>query len=209
LSKERLRALWNTLRNHLHRANSNAGRVGLTYAAKLLDERGRSGYDRAFDIYRTVEQRDWDTSRRVEARAGRLRALMAAGRAGEAVEEAGEIAEKTEDPGLLIEARYILAGADLAAMKELERENPKWQEDEEVHPRRELLFERALGHSLYPFLFHGSRTEEAARGLWFAREIYLFTGLRECADGCSKDITRLYPETSFAEKLKRSRNDKN
>lgn len=132
------------------------------------------------------------------AKEGRLRALVATGRAGEAVREAEQIASMTEDPAVLIEAKYILAEAAGTSLKKLLEDNPRWEEDLNVIPERNRLYHEAVDLFLYPSLFEGSQAEAAARGLWGAVGIYQLTGEAANALECARDITILYPGTKYA-----------
>jgi len=134
----------------------------------------------------------------MKAKEGRLRAMVATGRAGEAVREAEEIASATEDPAVLIEAKHILAEAAGASLKKLLEDNPRWEEDLNVIPERNRLYHEAVDLFLYPALFEGSQADAAARGLWGAVGIYQLAGESANALECARDITILYTGTKYA-----------
>lgn len=198
VSKSELHLHWGERSVRLENPRSKAGEFGLAYAGRLLDGGVDAEVEDAIRVFGIIEKRDWHAGRRGAARVGRLRALMALGRADEAVVEAKILAEETEDPGLLIEARYVLALAEFEELKELEKENPRWEEDIEVRPAREALFHRTVDRHLFAYLYFGSEEEVAARGLWGAREVLEFGGDRERARACARDIVELYPESTYA-----------
>jgi len=57
------------------------------------------------------------------AKQGRLRAMVASGKAKDAVGEAEQLAASTEDPTVLIEAKYLLAETSAASLKKLLEDN--------------------------------------------------------------------------------------
>ena len=73
---------------------------------------------------------------------------------------------------MLIEARFVLAKVDFKKLKVLVEENPKWQEDDMVRPDMEKLFHSTVDQFLFPYLFHGTEEEAAARGLMNAAVAY-------------------------------------
>lgn len=202
VTKSELHLLWGERSVRLENPRSNAGEFGLIYARRLLGGGVRAEVIDAIRVFGIIEKGDWDVVRRGAARVGRLRALMALGRADEAVVEAVAMAEETEDPGLLIEARYVLALAEFDQLKALELAHPRWIEDDEVRPEREALFHRAVDRHLFAYLHYGSEEAVAARGLWGAREVFEFAGEGERARECARDVVELYPETEFADKAR-------
>ncbi|CAN5138174.1 hypothetical protein BH23VER1_BH23VER1_18770 [soil metagenome] len=194
-----LRRLWNELEVHLHRPRSNAGEIALIYANRLLDEGDERSKRDAIPVFERVGKEDWSEARRGEAQVGRLRALMETGDAAAAAGEAEILSAETEDPGMLIEARFILAEASLAELKAIDQENPRWMDDDEVRPVRQELFHQTVDRYLFPYLFHGSEEREAARGLWGAHRAYRYGGNAGEAGRCAEDIAMLYPETTYAE----------
>lgn len=152
----------------------------------------------ARELFSRVEKEAWDEPSRMSARQGRLRAMVAVGDAAAAVQEAQELAKITEDPAVLIQAKYILANAADANLRKLVEENPRWQEDIHVIPERQRLYDEALDEYLYPYLFFGSESEAAARGLAGAMGVYRFTGELAAALECARDLRKLYPESPQA-----------
>jgi len=124
--------------------------------------------------------------------------MVATGNAAGAVGEAAELAKESEDPEILIEAKFILAEVVQAQLKKLVEDNPRWYEDALIRPEYHRLANEALDLYLYPYLFYGSETDAAARGLWGAITIYEFVGDRHNALESARDITALYKETRYA-----------
>lgn len=190
--------LWDEASKHLHRPRSDAGRLGLAYAERLLSLPEAFRREFALAIYDRLLERDWNPANRQAARKGRLRALIRLGQLDRAADEARRLAAETDDPEMLIEARHALAEADFAALKALEADHPRWQEDDEVRPERERLYHAAVDGFLWPFLFHGTLEPLAARGLAAAAEVHRFAGNPEEAAACLGDLAALYPGSPAA-----------
>ena len=124
--------------------------------------------------------------------------MVASGSVHEAVVEAKEIEGISDDPAVLIEAKFILAKAAEKALRKLVDDNPRWAEDAFILPERNRLYEEALELYLYPALFFGSDIDVAARGLWGAAELCRFAGDLKEALEASRDLVAIYPGTSYA-----------
>ena len=206
LDLKKIEAVWFEISRHLHRPRSNAGRIGLAYANALLNSEKEYEWDQALALFDRIREQDWNPENHQAAFQGRLRTLIQIGDLETALHEAKQLAEQSEDPGMLIEAKYALARVDFEALKELEEENPKWEEDDTVRPDRNRLYHRTVDQFLWPYLFYGTREESAARGLMAASDVYQFSGDKPAARACLADIEQLYPNTRIAaearEKLK-------
>jgi tetratricopeptide (TPR) repeat protein len=195
-------AFWKQWEPFLAFAKSPAGMAACAYGEVLVESGQRSKAQEALELFARVEKEAWDELSRMRARQGRLRAMVAVGNAAGAVKEAGELAKVTEDPAVLIQAKYILANAADAKLRELVAENPRWEEDIYVIPERHRLYNEALDEYLFPYLFFGSESGPAARGLAGAMGIYRFTGETGFAIECARDLIALYPETQHAKAAK-------
>lgn len=193
-----LKPWWDLWFPHLHRPRSRAAAWGIAYGAALLREDPAAGSARALSVFDHLVAKSWSPEDIAAAKEGRLRSLIAKGDLATATGEARILAEESEDPALLLEVEHLLALADFAALRELEKEHPRWIEDDEVRPRREELYHRALDGFLKPHLFHATREEEASRGLFHAAELFLFAGETAEARARWDDLVKLYPGTSFA-----------
>lgn len=193
-----LDAEWTKRRRWLNVPRSPSARVGIALAGLLLKTQNAEDARRALELCKEIESGAWDEADRMQARQGRLRAMVATGQAAEAVGEAMELAKVTENPAVVIEAKFILAQADEKALRQLIEDNPRWEEDVFVRPEHALLLNSSLDHFLYPALFHGSDGAAAARGLWGAARVYALTGRQALAQECARDIVKLYPETPFS-----------
>ena len=189
--------LWRAKEPFLRFANSNAGAFALLQAQLLLKTPERA--PEALALFERVEKEDWSEARRAEAGRGKLTAMIATGRAAEAVEQAKQLAINAEDPATLIEAKFVLGQATAKTLRDLLAENPRWDEDEKVRPERHRLYHEALDLLLFPYLFFGAETEPAARGLWAALELYRFLEEPARALELAKDLTILYPQSSEAQ----------
>lgn len=190
-----IEALWDEASKHLHRPRSNAGEIGLLYAGRLLGEAESFQWDFSLAVFDRIRERDWNPRNRQNAWKGRLQALIQLGRLDQAAAEARELAAQSEDPEMMIEARYALARADFATLRQLESDHPKWEEDETVRPERERLYHAVIDQFLWPYLFHGTEEALAARGLVAAAEAHRFAGRGVEADACLRDVLVLYPDT--------------
>lgn len=177
---------------------SPAAAVGSAYANALLAAKDPKRAAEALEIFQRIEQDAWNDADIQTARRGRLRAMVATGKAAEAVSEAVELSKVSEDPSVLIEAKYILAEAASANLHKLVEDNPRWQEDSRVRPDYYRLYNEALDLYLHPYLFLGSETDAASRGLWGAVQTYRFGGDNENAVESARDLATLYPATSYA-----------
>ncbi len=172
--------------------------VGDAYATALLATNDPKHAAEALEIFSRIEQDAWDDADIQVAKRGRLRAMVATGHAAEAVAEAVELSQASEDPTVLIEAKYILAEAASARLRKLVDDNPRWQEDPRVTPEHDRLYNEALDLYLHPYLFLGSETEAASRGLWGAVQTYRFGGDDDSAIEAARDLATLYPATRYA-----------
>lgn len=193
-----LQAAWSAASPWLGIPKSNAARVGNALGKALLATGTTADAAKALEIFQQVENGAWSPEDKMAAKEGRLRAMVATGRAGDAVGEAEQIAAATENPAVLIEAKFILAEAAGASLKKLLEDNPRWEEDVNVIPERNRLYHEAVDLFLYPSLFEGSQEDAAARGLWGAVGIYQLTGEAANALECARDIAILYPGTKYA-----------
>lgn len=194
----KLREWWDFTFAHLHRPRSRAAAYGIALANAMIREQPGSGPDRALPILDRVIDRAWSPEDIAQAKHGRLRALMAKGDLETATSEAQVLARETENPELLIEVNYLLARADMEKLKALEAEHPRWEEDDEVRPERNELFHRTMDRFLGPHLFHATREEVAARGLFAAAELYAYAGEILPARNRWNDLIKLYPDSTFA-----------
>jgi len=151
---------------------SPAGAIGCRLADLLLQTKDPAKAATAYDLFTRIEEKSWSDQDKALAKQGRLRAMVATGRAAEAIEQAKQLAEETEDPEILIEANYIMAQAEEKDLRIYLEENPRWEMDPNVIEQRHALYNRALELYLYPALFHGSDSIRAARGLWGATSIH-------------------------------------
>lgn len=196
------RARWLNLQPLLATPESRAGLAGCLYGEILLQADDPAKHDEALSVFTEVEKGAWNVGDRQRATRGRLNALIKKGNLEEASLEAEQIERSADDPGLVIDTRLLLAGARKESLKLLLAENPRWQEDPPVRRERQRLIHEGVEFALYPFLFHGTKRAQAAKGLWLAREIYLLAGQEEDAGAVATDLAEIYSETPEAARLK-------
>ncbi len=191
-------AIWTALSPWLGVPRSPAGRAGCVLGGLLLQSGDPAKAGRAVELFSQIEAAAWSEADRMAARQGRLRAMVASGRAKGAVREAGELAAVTENPEVLIEAKFLLATAAEAELRKFLEDNPRWQDDAAAIPERSRLYNESLDLYLFPALFYGSDSGPAARGLWRAAKVYQLCGEPARATECARDIVAMYPGSSFA-----------
>ena len=190
--------LWKAWESVLDLPKSPAARIGNIYAGLLLQANDPARAQMALELFTRIEQQSWDEGSKILAAQGRLRAMVATGNAAGAVAEAEQLAIDSENSEVLIEAKFILAEAAKSGLVKLQEDNPRWYEDINVRPERERLYHESLELYLYPYLFFGSETEIASRGLWGAINVYQLAQDVPAAIEASRDLVKLYPQTTFA-----------
>lgn len=198
---ELLRRVWYLMRPSIALPESPSGEWGLQFAGAILNSDLPDHVKLSFEVFQTIETTDWNRERRHAARRGRFNAMLNLGLMEEAMAEAHRVADdpNQEDPDLLILARMMLGDLAFRELKEIEKENPRWDQDDDVRPRRNALYDRALDHYLFAHLYHGDQTESAARGLWAAIEVMNHGGESAAAAARAHDLVSLYPGTPEAE----------
>lgn len=195
---------------------SPAGAIGCRLADLLLQTKNPAKAATAYDLFTLIEQKSWSEQDKTRAKQGRLRAMVATGRAAEAIEQAKQLAEETEDPEILIEANYIMAQSGEKELLAFLDENPRWEMDPNVIDQRHDLYSKTLALYLYPALFHGSDALRAARGLWGATSIHRLSAKNAGEAGnlplaktqtalaieTARDIATLHPGTPEAKQAR-------
>ena len=190
-----LQAIWKKLLPFHSNPESPTGANGNANTSALIENNQPL---EAITLSQLIELQSWSDADRTAARRNRLRAMILSGQAAAAQAEARDFARLTEDPILLIEAKHILATAADESLRQLVKDNPRWQEDIFIIPERNRLYHEALDSYLYPALFFGSEEPAAARGLWAAAQLLDFCGDTTLALEYARDITFLYPQSPQA-----------
>ena len=189
---------WKRLQPWLDFPRSQAGAIGCKLGELMLLTKDPAKSASALELFTLIEKQSWSDQDKARAKQGRLRAMVATGRATEAIDQAKQLAAESEDPEILIEANYIMAQSADKDLKTFLEENPRWEQDSTVIDRRHELYNRVLELYLYPALFYGSDNERAARGLWGAVGVYRASNQLPLAIETSRDIDILYPATTEA-----------
>ncbi len=189
---------WKRLQPWIDFPRSQAGAIGCKLGELMLLTKDPAKSASALELFTLIEKQSWSDQDKARAKQGRLRAMVATGRAAEAIEQAKQLAAESEDPEILIEANYIMAQSADKDLKTFLEENPRWEQDSTVIDRRHELYNRVLELYLYPALFYGSDNERAARGLWGAVGVYRASNQLPLAIETSRDIAVLYPATTEA-----------
>lgn len=201
-SAARFKEIWASRSNLLPFSESNAGRIGLHVAADLLASDDPVYQERALAICRMIEKDDWDEARRAEAQKGKLRTLIALKRVDEAMAEARHLAQTTEDPSLVLEARLVLAAANFERLKTFEKDHPRWMDVDDLTSERTALYHQVLDEFLYAPLFHGAAEDKAAEALWQVVQVHRFAKEADAARDHASDLIALYPSMPQAEHAK-------
>jgi len=199
---EALRLLWNLRSPTLGMETSNIADVGIALAKSLRMSREPAAFSEAGDLLRTILENDPGDARKA-AISNELRTLELAQAIEEAPPEetdriAWEITGIETGADAMLMATAWLADRHFEDLKQLEEEHPRWHLDDEVRPLRSRLYHLSLDFALYPSLFHGTYTEEAATGLLKAWHVYKHTNAPESALNVLEDIAALYPQSQAA-----------
>ena len=189
---------WKRTQPWLSFSRSPAGSIGCKLGELMLLTKKPDKVVAALELFELIEKQSWSNDDKIRAKQGRLRGMVATGRAAEAIEQAKLLAAESEDPEILIEANYIMAQAAEQDFKAFLEENPRWEQDPYVIDKRHHLYNRVLELYLYPSLFYGSDEIRSARGLWGAVSIYRTSNQVPLAIEAARDITVLHPATTEA-----------
>lgn len=195
---EPLLSFWARRVSWLNRPCCDAGELGLIYAELLSRNSTTDRLERALKVYEQIEAGDWSLERRSRAQAGRLRIMLRQGRTAEVRPLAEVLLAKNGDPRVLIDLRHVLAETAAASVAQLEKDHPRWKDEDDLVPQHDQLLHEALDGYLFPHLFHGTEEDLAARGLWAASQLTLAQGDTAQASGWALDLTKLYPDTPEA-----------
>jgi len=190
---------WHSHRPFLGLAKSPAGRIGIAYAECLLTRQGVNRAPEALIVLDEVVRDIWCPTLRTDARALRLRALVAVGKWTEAVAVADAALKESDALPVTTEAELVLGASAARDFERLLQDNPRWDEDPRVRPEHQRLYNEALDHFLHPFLFCGNDASAASRGLAGAIGVYQSAGNLPDALKCARDLVALYPETPAGE----------
>lgn len=194
------RVRWQTLEPFLAVSESRAAEAGNLYGEILLLSADRLRHEEALVVYQKIEQGAWNPADREAAKRGRLRTMLKLGRSEEILDEVEQIASSAQDPELLLDSKILVAQARLTALEKLLAENPRWQEDPPVRAERLKLIHEIADNSLYPFLFHGTEREQAAKGLGVALDLFALINDEEEARNVATDLAEIYPESLESQK---------
>lgn len=189
-----LRKLWDHKATYLAQPRSNTGEVGLLLAKALLQTDSVYQWKDAMALYDLIEEKSWNEKDQVKARIGRMHGLVIQGRLKRCEVLARDIIKKNQFEVMCVEAHLVLGKIAFLRLKEVQEDNPRWQEDEEMRSRFELLCHESLDHFLDAYLFHPDMEDAAVRGLMEAAALYRFLGEDNKARECIEDAGQIMPE---------------
>ena len=200
-----LRVFWEARHPTIKLTGSNAGDFGLALARALRETKA---YAKAQAIAKEIAYGDHDPARRARALAETetlaFIQVMATAKPKVVEKRAWAITEMAEETNadLMLLVTGFLMKKEFTALKQVEADNPRWMEDDEVKPIRERHYHRALDLALYPSLFHPRRRAESADGLWQAAQIYLHTHDSARVVAVLEDLLNLYADSHHTAKAK-------
>ncbi len=190
----RVMDLWTAKKPWLARPNSDAGQVGLVYAAELAKRTLAEERTKARSLYQEILQHDWLLSRREASQLALWRMDLADGKR-EAVSQAVALLTHQASAALKIDARHELALALISELKALQKEHPRWELEEDVTRQRMAIYHQIPDLLLYPVLFHGTDDLRCRRALKLLADFYSDTRETAKAEAVRQDLRRLYPES--------------
>ncbi len=189
--------LWQELEPWLSRPDSRTAELGLVYAKRLATSGEQMAPEQALDLYHLIAEHAWSAQHRTTAAREKFTLMLDMGQQRKALKELEALAQTYDDPGYVIEAKYVLASRAFEKLKTLEAENPRWQLDDDIRPVRHQTFNEAIDQALYPLLFHGHLADPTARGLLLISEVYEYVEDYPKAKTYAGDVIRLYSESSY------------
>jgi hypothetical protein len=201
LQKDSIKMLarWQQDRPMLSRPKHPIGDLGLAFARQAITHPDELLKRKALELCSEIQFSDWSNTRRDHARWLRIRLLDTLKQTADAASEADFFSKDEQaDPLLLMNAHLYLAENKHQALRDLERDNPLWEEDDLVRPDREALFHASLDHYLRPSLFFGTLEDTATRGLWGAVQLLTMDQDIPAAGDRARDIIQLYPASKLA-----------
>ena len=201
LQKDSIKMLarWQQDRSMLSRPKHPIGDLALAFARQAITHPDELLKRKALELCSEIQFSDWSNIRRDHARWLRIRLLDTLKQTADAATEADFFSKDEQaDPLLLMNAHLYLAENKHQALRDLERDNPLWEEDDLVRPDREALFHASLDHYLRPSLFFGTLEDTATRGLWGAVQLLTMDQDLQAAGDRARDIIQLYPSAKLA-----------
>ncbi|MFK5921692.1 MAG: hypothetical protein QM496_05890 [Verrucomicrobiota bacterium] len=198
-----LQKIWNAKGGYLDQPRSNAGQIGLLYALALKSEDSVYFWTQAMELYTLIEDKAWDEAVRDKARLGKIRVLVLQGKIAGAIHSAENIIVENTSGSMIVEANLLLAEIKFRQLRELQKENPVWYEDDELKPVRDQLYHQALDHYLTPYLFHGTREDAAVRGLMGSAALYDFVEDWKRSKEVLQDVLQIYALSPMGAQAKR------
>jgi hypothetical protein len=190
--------LWERFVPLLTAPGSPSARIGLRYGLLLLEAGPPGGRTDPLPLFERIAGSAPSPAEREAAMQGVLRSLLSTRQWARAENEALSVARSACGTPLLAEARLTIGFVQSARLRELLRENPRWQEDDFVRPERNRLHDSALDGLLGAALLPGVPPEMAARGLLGALRVYEMDGDLPHAKAVSTDIASLHPTSKEA-----------
>lgn len=184
---------WRTQRSFLDIPRSLTGAIGLRAAQLLLESGNPEAAASAGEILDQIVKNDWDADRRSRARTLAIEAVRSSGRHDEMIKASRALLAGDADAESKAEVSYYLALALNDDYKAFIKENPRWESDPIMRPKRNELFNDVIDCLLAPYLSYGAPPEFTAKSLLVAANLLNEADERDNARYLARDIVTLFP----------------
>ncbi|MDD5200175.1 MAG: hypothetical protein PHC88_10290 [Terrimicrobiaceae bacterium] len=194
---------WRAQRDLLDLPESPAGAYGIRSAQLLLESPSAETAKTAGDILNQIVEKDWDPVRHDRARALTIESLRRSGKHDEAEKAAREFLDKDAAAESKAEVSYYLALALVDDYRAFIKENPRWESDAYVRPKRDHVYNEVLDCMLAPYLRYGAPPEITAKSLLAATKFLDEFGEHLEARNLAQDLVTIFPTQPEAEPAKK------
>ncbi len=195
---------WRSLSDLLDIPESPVGAYGLRAVELLLESGSPGAATTAGEILNQIIQKDWDLIQRDRARTLVIDSLRRAGKHDETLKAARELLAADTASESKAEASYYLGLALEDDYRTFISENPRWDSDPYMRPKRNLLYNEVLDCLLAPYLRYGAPPAATAESLLAATNFMEESGDHDEARALADDIVKIFstqPEAAEAKKF--------
>jgi hypothetical protein len=193
---------WRAQRDFLDIPKSPAGATGLRAAEFLLESPNPDAAKSAAEILDEISRKDWDVAHKDNARALTVESLRRSGRRDESIKAARAFLAGQAAAGSKAMVSYFLARALIDDYTAFLEENPRWDFDPVMRPKRDALYNEILDRLLAPYLSYGAPPDYTAKSLLAASDFLEKNGDHEEAVNLAQDIVVIFPKQPEATSVK-------
>ncbi len=194
---------WRARRDWIDIPESPSGAYGICAARLLLESGSPQAASAAREILDLILAKDWDSAHRDRARTLVIESLRRTGKHAEALKAAHEFLATDATPESKAEVNYYLALALIDDYRAFLAENPRWEADPYMRPKRDLLYNEVLDCLLAPYLRYGAPPEATAQSLLAATNFLEEFGEHNEAAALAQDIVKIFPAQPEAAQAKK------